>query len=895
MPSDEPKKESEAALERYRAKRSASATPEPFGGLVLPDDPDWTKPRLFVVQKHAARRLHYDFRLEWKGTLVSWAIPLGPSADVNEKRMAVMVEDHPVEYADFEGVIPPGNYGAGEVIVWDKGVWIPVEPPDEGFEKGKLLFDLKGFKLGGRWTLVRTKRQGQKDSKEWLLIKKPDAYAGPEGARRLTAESIYSGRTLEEIAEGSKKYTKLTDELTAKNVKRGSVDPAGGFMLAEDAEAPFSKEGWIYELKYDGYRLMISVDGDASKADLFYRRGSRVTELYPEVAKAASLLPFPRLILDGELVCLDENARPSFARLQQRSQLRRTVDIAAASVRLPATFHAFDILALGDFDLRDLPLVERKAILQSVMPKAGPLRYCDHIEGAGAEFFDEVEKLGLEGVIAKKADSPYRVGRHSAWKKIKKQRISDFIVIGMTPPDGVRTGFGALHTAYYAKGTKDGERGELRYAARVGGGFTEAQLKAFHALLLPDIVEGEPCAIPADVSVKGQKFVRLKHVIEVRYQSWTNQGSLRQPVFLRWRQDKAPEDCVTAPTGTADIQGSLDEGRDDVANDVVGQEGPPQTLHVQVDKTIHFTNLHKIFWSGESGAKDAGAPVAGRYSKGDLIEYYRSISPWFLPYLADRPITLTRYPDGITGKSFFQKDAPPFIPGWVRTERLWSEDTQRDIDLIVGGEREKGDLETLLFLANLGAIVLHAWNARVATPAHPDWIILDLDPKEAPFDHVVTLARSAKELGDEVGLPSFAKTTGSSGLHVLIPTGGALTHEQCKTFAELLARVIVRRNEKIATVVRNPSARGGKVYVDFLQNGHGKLLVAPFSVRPLPGAPVSMPLRWDDVKIGLQPRQFTMANAVSHLEAMGSDPLAPVLIERPDLLLALAHLGERVG
>jgi bifunctional non-homologous end joining protein LigD len=628
--------------------------------------------------------------------------------------------------------------------------------------------------------------------------------------------------------------------------------------------------------------MMIDVEGDAAKADLYYRRGSRVTDLYPEVAKAASLLPFPKLILDGELVCLDENARPDFSRLQQRSQLRRTVDIASAAVRLPATFHAFDILALGEFDLRSLPLVDRKAILKEVIPRAGPLRYSDHVEEHGADFFAEVERLGLEGVVAKKKTSSYSARRSADWRKFKSDRVADFVVIGFTPPEGSRTGFGALHLAYYEAATVDPSGRnppELRYAGRVGSGFTEDQLRAFHARLVDDVIAEAPCPVSEEGSVRGETFVRPRHVVEVRYKTWTAQEHLRQPVFLRWRDDKSAAECVLA--------GPPSSGAPPAGEAAAPPPGPDASEpRVTVDKTIHFTNLTKVFWP-----KTDEDPA---YTKGDLIDYYRRVAPWFLPYLADRPITLTRYPDGINGKSFFQKDAPPFIPGWVRTERLWNEDAQRDVDLIVGGERESGDLETLLFLANLGTIVLHAWNARVSSPAHPDWIILDLDPKDAPFLHVVTLARAARALCDDVGLPSFAKTTGSSGLHVLIPTGGALTHEQCKTFAELLARVIVTRHETIATVIRNPALRGGKVYVDFLQNGHGKLLVAPFSVRPLPRAPVSMPLRWEDVTDDLTPRRFTIANAIARLESLG-DPLAGVLSLRPDLLAALARLGERLG
>jgi bifunctional non-homologous end joining protein LigD len=862
----------EGSLDAYRAKRDASQTPEPFGGLGLPDESDWTKPRMFVVQRHAARRLHYDFRLEWRGTLISWAIPQGPSTDVAEKRLAVMVEDHPVEYADFEGVIPKGNYGAGEVIVWDKGVWLPLEDPDEGFEKGKLLFELRGFKLHGRFTLVRTKRQGQTEMKEWLLIKKPDAWAGPEGARYLTSESIYSGLTLEEIQGGSKRAAVVRERLVALGAPRTRVEGTPEFMLAEDAEKPFSDPNFIYELKYDGYRLLVVVED--SKCELVYRRGSKVTDLYPEISRAASLLPFSRLVLDGELVCLDENARPSFSRLQQRSQLRRTADVARAAVRLPATLQTFDILGFEDFDLRSLPLVERKNILKDILPKAGPLRFVDHIPAEGVLFYNEVERMGLEGVMAKRADSKYRAGRSHDWRKLKTDKVADFVVIGTTPPDGSRTGFGALHLAAYTRAGEDGALAaepRLIYAGRVGSGFTEDQLKAYKALLDQDVVPGPPCAIVDEP--RGSVYVNPKHVVEVRYKTWSSQSLLRQPVFLRWRDDKPAEECVRP-------------GEDPVAAEE--KREAPEAVTVVVDKTVRFTNLNKVFWKPSEANPTA-------YTKGDLIDYYRNVAPWFLPYLADRPITLTRYPDGIDGKSFFQKDAPPFIPGWMRTERLWSEDTGKELDLIIGGDRTSGELETLLFIANLGAIVLHAWNARASDPARPDWIILDLDPKDAPFEHVIALAQEAKVLCDEIALPCFAKTTGSSGLHVLIPTGGALTHEQCKTFAEVLARVIVTRRDTIATIVRIPAHRGGKVYIDFLQNGHGKLLVAPFSVRPLPGAPVSMPLRWSEVREGLTPRQFTITNAIPRLKSLDRDPLIGVLSEKPDLLGALSKLGERLG
>ena len=858
----------EAALERYRAKRAASKTPEPFGGLGLPDDGDWTKPRLFVIQKHAARQLHYDFRLEWRGTLVSWAIAKGPSTDISEKRYAAMVEDHPVEYADFEGVIPKGNYGAGEVIVWDKGTWTPLEDPEPGFEKGKLLFEMRGFKMHGRYTLVRMKKQGQAETKDWLLIKERDAYAGATGARYFTPESIYSGLTLEEMQQGTSRAAAIREKLVGLGAPREKVDASAEFMLAEEADKPFSDPGFIYELKYDGYRMLAVADD--GKCELVYRRGSMVNELYPEIARAACLLPYARVVMDGEVVCLDEDARPSFARLQQRSQLRRTTDIAAAAVRMPATLQTFDVLGFEDFDLRPLTLLQRKAILRELLPKAGPLKYVDHIPGEGLLFFSEIERMGLEGAMAKRADSRYRAGRSRDWLKLKAERVSDFVVVGMTPPEGNRVGFGALQLAAYAQPAGEAEP-RLEYVGRVGSGFTEDQLRAYRALLGKDSRPTPVC--PITEPTKGDTYVEPRHVVEVRYKEWSHLNFLRQPVFLRWRDDKPPEECVRPG-----------EVSKETADKTASEPAPPVT----VDKNVRFTNLTKVFWP-KSDANEQP------YTKGDLIEYYRAVAPWFLPYLADRPITLTRYPDGIHGKNFFQKDAPPFVPGWIRTERLWSEENQKELDLIIGGTREHGDLETLLFIANLGAIVLHSWNARASDPSHPDWIILDLDPKEAPFAHVIELALEAKKLCDEIDLPSFAKTTGSSGLHVLIPTGGALTHEQCKTFAELLARVIVNRRPGIATVVRLPKQREGKVYIDFLQNGHGKLLVAPFSVRARDGAPVSMPLEWHEVKPGLGPRDFTIRNAVDRLISLPRDPLIGILDEKPDLLAALERLSQRLG
>lgn len=825
-------------LEAYRAKRSADRTPEPFGQAGP------AAPRLFVVQKHAARRLHWDFRLELGGTLKSWAVPRGPSLDPAEKRLAVQVEDHPLEYADFEGVIPKGNYGAGPVIVWDRGRWIPLDDPEEGLRKGKLLFELYGYKLRGVWTLVRTKGS----EKDWLLIKKPDAFARPKAGDAYPQESVLSGLSLDEVLRGHDRAAPIRKELERLGAPRRAVAPADvELMLAESRERPFSEPGWLFELKYDGFRLLAArIEG---KASLVYRRGGDATATFPEIARATAALPFERVVLDGEVVVLGEEGRPSFQRLQKRVQLTRRSDIERAVVEHPATLFVFDLLGFEDFDLRPLPLAARKAILRRVLPPAGPLRYSDHVEARGEDLYEEVRKLGLEGVIAKKADSPYRGGRSSAWIKVRAEKTGDFVVVGFTLAKGGRTGFGALLLGLY-------EGGEITYAGRVGTGFDERQLAEIRDRLEP--LRRERPTVRGPVP-KGPEHVWVEPelVCEVRFLEWTEDGLVRQPVFLRLRDDKAPREC--------EREGAPPE------------PPPPVPSEVPAPHRIPFTNLDKVFWPKEG------------YTKGDLIEFYRQVSPWLLEYLRDRPVVLTRYPDGIEGKSFFQKDAPGFVPGWLRTERIWSEHARREIDYFVCD-----DEASLLYIINLGAIPLHIWSSRIVALARPDWCILDLDPKGAPFADVVRVARTIRALCEEIGLDSFVKTSGSTGLHVLLPLGGACTYEQSRQLGELLARVVVAKLPEIATVARSVADRGGRVYLDFLQNGHGRLLVAPLSVRPLPGAPVSTPLRWSEVGPRLDIGAFTIRTVPKRLRRMKEDPVLPVLSARPDLGAVLSRLGEMV-
>jgi bifunctional non-homologous end joining protein LigD len=616
-------------------------------------------------------------------------------------------------------------------------------------------------------------------------------------------------------------------------------------MLAETRRRAFSAEGWLFELKYDGYRLLAAREGDRPR--LLYRRGGDATTAFPEIAGAVRALPFESVLLDGELVVLDELGRPSFQRLQRRAQLRRPIDVERAES--PATLYLFDCLALEGRDLRALPLVERKRALAEILPQGGALRFSDHVEASGRELWEEIERAGLEGMVAKRSDSPYRAGRSADWLKIRRHRTGDFAVVGFTAPKGGRAGLGALHL-----GVRDG-RG-LRYAGRVGSGFDDALLASLRQRLEAKRRSTPPCsgAVPKGAA---HVWVEPEIVCEVRFTEWTRDGSLRQPVFLRLRDDKTVDDCA-------------EEG--------AAAEAPPPraAAGAAAGRAIRFTNLDKVFWPREG------------YTKGDLVDYYREISPWLLPYLRDRPLVLTRFPDGIEGKSFYQKDAPGFVPGWVRTERMWSEHAGREIEYFVCD-----DVDALLYVVNLGTIPLHLWSSRVAALDRPDWCILDLDPKGAPFRDVVTVARAIHRLCESIELDAFVKTSGATGLHVLIPLAGRCGYEESRSLAELLARVVNRELPEITTIVRKVSDRGGRVYLDYLQNRHGQTIAAPFSARPLPGAPVSAPLEWSEVGGKLDPGKFTLRTMPGRMRRLRRDPLAEIFRREPDLAAALGRLAAR--
>ncbi|MGH7374293.1 MAG: DNA ligase D [Candidatus Rokuibacteriota bacterium] len=861
-------------LDAYRKKRDPDRTPEPFGGR-LP-----TGGRLFVVQKHAARRLHYDLRLEMDGVLKSWAVPKGPSVHPEEKRLAVHVEDHPIEYGDFEGVIPAGNYGAGSVIVWDHGWYRSTKPQDplEQLARGKLEVEIFGHKMRGRWTLAR---MSGKD-REWLLLKKADGAALSHEAPELTErypQSVISGLTVEEMADASGRLAAVRARLEALGAPRGEVNArAQPFTLATLGERPFSDPAWLYEIKYDGVRVLASRDGD--RVTLYGRSGQDTTSRYPEVVRALRALPIHRFVVDGEIVALDDAGRPSFQRLQPRMALTDPHESARAAAQWPAVGVFFDCLMLDDRDLRRLPLVDRKECLRLLVPPLGTARYSDHIVGEGRAFFDAASEQRLEGIVAKREKSLYTGTRTRDWVKIKCQRRQEFVIGGYTDPQGSREYFGALHLGLY-EGPASAPR--LVYVSKVGTGFDEARLKAIWERLRPLARETPPFDGGAIPTGRDHHWVEPRLVCEVRFTDWTEDGGIRHPSFLGLRDDKKPADCRREGSDLPAAV-SRSEGPGPAAVGGLGggaASAPPQSEQevtaAPAPARLQPTNVKKVFWPAEG------------LTKGDLIAYYERVAPLMLPYLKDRPLVLTRFPDGITGKSFYQKDAPDFAPAWVRTERIYSKDTERDIAYLV-----VDDVEVLRYVANSAAIPVHLWASRIPSLERPDWLVLDLDPKGAPFTDVVKVALALRRILDGLELPSYVKTSGATGLHILLPLGARYTYEQARNFARLLAVLGVETEPEISTVARPLRSRGGKVYIDFGQNGHGQTIVAPYSLRPLPGAPASCPIEWREVTMRLDPARFNLSTIAARFEKM-ADPLRPVLAGGIDMAAAIERIEARLS
>ena len=857
-------------LEVYRKKRDPGRTPEPFGtGAAAPAPaPRAAAPTgdRFVVQQHWARALHFDLRLELDGVLKSWAVPKGPSVRAEEKRLAVHVEDHPLEYANFEGVIPSGNYGAGSVIVWDRGTYrsFKPEPIAEQYARGKLELELFGHKLGGRWTLVRMSRS----AKDWLLLKKVDSAASDAEAAERWPRSVICGLTVQEMRDVEGWLAGVRERLEALKAPRGDLRADHvKHMLATLVEQPFTKPGWVFEIKYDGVRVIAERRGEEVR--MLGRSGEDITARYPEIAEALLGLRIEQIVLDGEIVAYDEGGRPSFSRLQKRMLLNRPRDIAAAMSRAPVRAVFFDCLALEGRDLRGLRLVDRKECLARVLPPAGVVQASDHVEEQGEAFFDAASEMRLEGIIGKRADSRYVGKRSPDWVKIKCQRRQEFVIGGYTDPRGSGRHFGALHVGVY-------QDGKLVHVTRVGGGFDGALQDRIWKQLRELGREDSPFG-GSGPHGREDHWVEPALVCEVRFTEWTPDGGLRHPIFLGLRDGQ--EAVGRPPRGRGRARGRGRPGGRSSSVATGSNQGSASEAGVPRDaepREVRLSNLKKVFWPDDG------------YTKGDLIAYYDAVAPLLLPYLRDRPVVLTRYPDGIKGKSFFQKDAPVFTPDWLRTESVYSKDSDRDIRFFV-----LDDAESLRYVANLGTIPIHMWSARSGSLERPDWMVLDLDPKGAPFTDVIEVAIALRKILEDLELPSHVKTSGASGIHILIPLGRRYTHEECKTFARLVATLVQQARPEISTLARPLHARGGKVYVDWGQNGHGITIVAPYSLRPLPRAPASCPLRWNEVKRGLDPASFNLKTLPKRFGKI-EDPLSGVMGKGIDMGKAIVAMEERM-
>ena len=784
-------------LDQYRRKRDFRRTPEPQGGHAR-------GPGLaYVIQKHAARRLHYDFRLELDGTLKSWAVPKGPSLDPSEKRLAVHVEDHPLDYGSFEGVIPPGQYGAGSVVLWDRGRWVPREDPHEGYAKGKLKFELIGEKLRGGWTLARMGGRAGEGGKNWLLLKERDGAARP----------LSEGDVLEERPES------VAGDPPAADAPHAKLPAKLSPQLATLASEPPAGDEWIHELKYDGYRALCRIEH--GRARLFSRSGKEWTKEMAPIAAAAATLPVESAWLDGEVVVLQPDGRTSFQALQNALSTGRADALA---------YYVFDLPYADGRDLRKVPLHARKQELAALLAQAGAarslLRYSDHVDGNGAAFLRHATKLGVEGIVSKRRDAAYESRRTTTWLKVRLLKRQEFVIGGFTDPAGSRTGLGALLLGVY-----DGRK--LVYVGRVGTGFDDRTLRALRARLEKLEIAESPFESSEVAPPKGSHFTRPELVGEVAFTEWTVDGQLRHPTFQGLREDKRAHDVVRERAAVL----------------------PPRNQATQV-AGVRLTHPERVLY-----------PEVG-VTKLELAQFYESIARWILPHLAGRPLSLLRAPDGLAGEQFFHKHIGK---GWP--------DALRRVKVREGGREVTyaavDDAAGLVALAQMDVLEIHPWGSRHDQIEHPDRMILDLDPDpDLPWRRIVEAAAHVRVFLHDMGLTSFVKTTGGKGLHVVVPIARRLEWDEVKDFAGGVARVLARRDRDLFTASMSKSARTGKVFVDYVRNARGQTAVAAYSTRARPTAPVSTPLRWDELLAETSADRWTVRNLGRRLAAAKRDPWA---------------------
>ncbi len=851
------------SLEKYTSKRDFSKTAEPKAGRGKTGDLE------FVVQRHHASRLHYDFRLELDGVLKSWAVPKGPSLNPKDKRLAMMVEDHPYDYRTFEGSIPKGNYGAGTVSIFDAGKYTAIDDGSikdlqNGLKEGNLKFKLEGKILKGEFVLVKLKNP--KDDNAWLLIKHDDEFAVH---KTFSAEDLVDAKIkkigLDFKKEEKKSFKPLSVEAAKpaqKSVSHENIDDTYYKpMLAKLADRSLvNDDDWFFEKKYDGYRAIVSVEQEAVL--IKSRNGIDYSEKFAPVAEAFKKMSehknsIDSIVLDGEVVVEDSKGKSIFQELQNYNE---------ATNQYALKYYVFDMLYLNGNDLRDLTIVQRKDLLEKVLAnlKSDVIFYSDHIFAKGEELLAEARKKGWEGVIGKRADSTYINGaRTDSWKKYKIVKSQEAIIVGFTKPTGSRGSFGALVLAVNFDD-------KLIYVGNCGTGFNERTLKELYDKLSPLITKAKPFKEKANKE-SSVTWVEPKLVCEVSFTEWTNDQHLRHPVFKGLRTDKNMEEVVMEEQRNAETEAKTNVKKSLKVKD--SDERLNEEILTFGKKKVTLTNRNKVFWPKE------------KITKGDLLDYYKSVAPYILPHLKDKPLSLNRHPNGINGPSFFQKDLEvDKIASWIRTTPIHSDSNDKQIDYLLCN-----DEATLLWMVNLGCIEINPWLSTYKKPEHPQYAVLDLDPHDIDFEETIAVAQTTKKILDKMEIEAFIKTSGSKGLHIFIPIGKNYDYELSKNFVHYLGNLVLAEHPDTTSLERTPSKRKNKIYLDFLQNRRGQTIAAAYSARPKPGATVSMPLNWEEVKSGLQISDFTILNALERINTIG-DAWKNIDKSKNDLKLALEKL-----
>jgi len=848
-------------LKEYYRKRDFGITPEPRGKEKKREG------RSFVVQKHAATRLHYDFRLEMEGVLKSWAVPKGPSLDPKDKRLAMMTEDHPVEYGDFEGIIPKGQYGGGTVLLWDRGTWEPIEDPHAGLRKGNLKFRLNGEKLKGGFALVKIKGRDARDSeKTWLLIKEKDEFVRPGyDVTAARPESVTTGRSLEEIAADRDRIwdsgvgeVKVEKAKVKKAARKKAVDPSKlpgarkaplpasvHAQLATAVTDPPRGDEWLHEMKFDGYRILTRLD--KGRVRLVSRNGKDWTERFPTLTDAIIGLGAERAVFDGEVAVLLPDGKTSFQALQNHMGGARGGQLV---------YYLFDLLYLDGYDLSDVALEERKAALQRLTAgvSGGKIRYSDHVVGQGDSVFENACRMGMEGIVSKRRDTPYMPGRTKAWLKVKCHLEQEVVIGGFTEPEGTRTGLGALLV-----GVHDGE-GRLVYAGKVGTGFTEKMLQDLRRKLEAREQKASPFAAGTGLP-RNAHWVKPELVAQVAFTEWTSEGHLRHPTFRGLREDKPAAQVVReSPEPTAKAEEEADEEaapprpRRTSKRTAAARKTSRKTAEVVV-AGVRITNPDRVVYPGQG------------LTKRDIALHYESIADHILPHLVGRPTTLVRCPEGMAKPCFYQKHVGYWAPDTVRRVRIQEKKK-------VGQYLVVDDLPGLIGLAQMGILEIHTWNSTVDHLEQPDRVVFDLDPDAAvEWPAVVKTAERIRERLDGLGRAAYVKTTGGKGLHVVTPLLPDAGWDECAEFARDLAEALARQHPDEYLTEASKAARKGRIFIDWLRNVRGATSIAAYSTRARPGAPVSTPVTWDELP-RTRPDQYTVPTLPARLASLKKDPWA---------------------